>query len=738
MQIVGYSDPLSVRPGQKIRFMVSSQPQSYRAEIVRLRHTDAHPRGPGCKIDRLQTAVNGEYRGRHQAIHSGSYASVPHRPPLDCCKGLSLAAWIFPTTPHKGVQGLLTKWSAAAQTGYGLFIEADGALALWLGSGEGQVRKVSSGAALKASHWYFVAATYDAASGAVALYQEPLSPWPLDHSAATVQEKIAPRDLGANAAPLLMAASAPQDAASKNPTAHFNGKIDQPQLWNCALERARLETGAAPDNLIGSWDFALDIATQQVRDTAPQGHHGHTVNMPARGMSGHNWNGDEVDFKAAPSHYGAIHFHDDDLEDAGWDADFEWTVPAAWPSGVYAAHLSAAGAEDYIPFYTTPAPAAPRARIAFLVPTVTYTAYANQQFKDLVRATLAGGDDEKRERPNDQYMRAHNLLSLYDLHSDGSGVCYSSRRRPIVNMRPGYRNPASSLAATWPHLLNADLHLLHWLDGAAFAYDVITDDDLHREGSGALEPYAVIISGTHPEYWTAPMLSGLESYLGTGGRIMYLGGNGFYWVTSFDPQRPHLIEVRRSNGSRAWDANPGEHYHSTTGEIGGLWRLRDRAPQKLLGVGFTSMGGGSGRPYRRQPDSFDPRAAFIFEGIGKDELIGDFPSLVLERGAAGFEIDRLDRALGTPDHTLLLASSFGHSDSYQLAVEDQLVTGPGTGGSQHPLVRADMVYFEGPNGGAVFSVGSISWCGSLSYNEGDNNVARITANVLRRFAADPA
>ena len=119
-------------------------------------------------------------------------------------------------------------------------------------------------------------------------------------------------------------------------------------------------------------------------------------------------------------------------------------------------------------------------------------------------------------------------------------------------------------------------------------------------------------------------------------------------------------------------------------------------------------------------------------------MIGDFPSLVLERGAAGFEIDRLDHALGTPDHALLLASSFGHSDSYQLAIEDQLVTGPGTGGSQHPLVRSDMVYFEGPNGGAVFSVGSISWCGSLSHNEGDNNVARITANVLRRFAADPA
>ena len=44
-----------------------------------------------------------------------------------------------------------------------------------------------------------------------------------------------------------------------------------------------------------------------------------------------------------------------------------------------------------------------------------------------------------------------------------------------------------------------------------------------------------------------------------------------------------------------------------------------------------------------------------------------------------------------------------------------------------------MVYFEGPNGGAVFSVGSISWNSCLSYNGGDNNVARITENVLRRF-----
>ena len=54
-----------------------------------------------------------------------------------------------------------------------------------------------------------------------------------------------------------------------------------------------------------------------------------------------------------------------------------------------------------------------------------------------------------------------------------------------------------------------------------------------------------------------------------------------------------------------------------------------------------------------------------------------------------------------------------------------------------PLVRADMVFFETPGGGAVFSVGSISWFGALARNGYDNDVSRITENVVRRFL-DPA
>jgi N,N-dimethylformamidase len=50
-----------------------------------------------------------------------------------------------------------------------------------------------------------------------------------------------------------------------------------------------------------------------------------------------------------------------------------------------------------------------------------------------------------------------------------------------------------------------------------------------------------------------------------------------------------------------------------------------------------------------------------------------------------------------------------------------------------PNVKADMVFFEVPGGGAVFSTGSISYAGALAFNDYDNEIAKITANVLRRF-----
>ena len=132
----------------------------------------------------------------------------------------------------------------------------------------------------------------------------------------------------------------------------------------------------------------------------------------------------------------------------------------------------------------------------------------------------------------------------------------------------------------------------------------------------------------------------------------------------------------------------------------------------------------------RLPDSFDPRAAFIFDGVGPEEKIGDFGVL---GGAAGYELDAADKNLGTPPHALILARSVEHTNVFLLSPEELLAGFPGQDAIENPNVRAEIVYFEAPKGGGVFSTGSITWAASLCHNGYQNNVARITGNVLKRF-----
>ena len=92
------------------------------------------------------------------------------------------------------------------------------------------------------------------------------------------------------------------------------------------------------------------------------------------------------------------------------------------------------------------------------------------------------------------YMAANRLLSMYDFHSDGSGVCYSSRLRPNLTMRPSHYMRLNGI----PHLFSGDLHLVDWLEHEGYRHDVLTDEALHFDGSALLEGYRVVITGTHP------------------------------------------------------------------------------------------------------------------------------------------------------------------------------------------------------------------------------------------------
>ena len=747
MEIVGYADRLRAQPGETISFMVSCRAPSFEARLVRVAHGDDNPAGPGSKIYDLDSPANGEYPGRIQTLDPGSFVVVADDPGLRLDGSFTIAAWIYPTTIEKGLQGVVTKWNCGAGIGYGLFVDEQGAVSVRIGDGE-SVAVAGTGVAMQAAKWYFATGVYDAEAGSLRVSQTPLDNWPLQDTAAgaEVASSVKP---GKTAAGLVIGAgSRGEDSGIGTVGCLYNGKIDNPTIFGRALapdELAALRDDrssmTADTALVAAWDFGQDFSTSTVTDTSPNSLHGEALNMPTRAVTGHAWKGRVMDFKQAPDQYSAIRFNDDDLDDARWDVDFEYTVPENLESAMYAFRLTTGSAEDYIPFAVRPRTGQPTAKIAFLLGTYTFLAYANEHLANnpvLIEYLEGKGMEvEFPLLPHEHYMVDNKLGGLYDLHTDGGGICYSSSRKPIVNFRPNNKQRTVGAGLGAPVLLSADLHQMDWMESQGFEFDLITDEDVHFDGMDLLSGYNVIMSDAHPEYWTEDMLIALETYLNAGGRFMYLGGNGLYWITSVDPERPHVIEVRRWNGTGSWRTDFAESHHSTTGEPGGLWRFRGWAPQRLVGVGMTAQGGsGINSAYRRLPDSFDPRAAFIFEGIGDDESIGDFDTLNLGWGAAGYEIDRADPALGTPPHALVVATATDFDDTFHHVVEEVMHMNSEQTGTTNDLVRADMVLFEYPNGGAVFTTGSIAWSAGLSYNDYDNNVSRITANVLRKFASD--
>ncbi|MEL7466585.1 MAG: N,N-dimethylformamidase beta subunit family domain-containing protein [Pseudomonadota bacterium] len=749
IRLFGYADPLSARAGQPIDFMVSAEgTKEVKAEIVRLVHGDFNPEGPGFIEETVATDLSPTLAVKRQYTQNGSFARVADPDGRLALDGpFTVHAFIWPSMPGGARQTILGRWSVKEGKGYALGINPEGKLEFWIGDGE-TVDQVTADAPLVPKVWVLASASFDPATGEARLRQIGVqNSWnshigpvtPFDHD-AHVKEVLRVRPAHADIPFLIAGAHEENPERGRFVSTLYNGKIDRSGVVARALsadEMAAIADGSPPADPLTYWDTTEGFTDRGIgnviTDTGPHALHAEGVNRPIRAMSGWNWRGRDDSFRLNPSQYGAVAFHDDALTDCGWSPTVAWTPPTDLKSGVYALKVTAGDAVDRIPVIIRPDRA--RAKIAVQMSTFTYLAYANEHLSfdaQIAQAIVAhtpviSGDDL-------EYQKLQEFgLSTYDHHSDGAGVCYSTWKRPIINIRPGYRMAGMN----FPWALPADLSLLWWLEHAGYDYDLITDHDLDREGLAALTPYKTVLNVTHPEYYSEGMLDATEQYLTGGGRVMYLGGNGYYWVTAACPDDPACIEVRKLDvGSRAWQAEPGEGYLASTGERSGLWRSRGRAPQKLVGLGFTAEGMDRAEPFERMPDSFHKRVAWIFDGIGEEELIGDF-GLALG-GAAGVELDRYDLALGTPPHTLLLASSIDHTDNYPLVSEEISYAFPGRGGTQDPQVRGDMIYFTTANHGAVFAAGSISWSQALPCKGGENNVGTVMRNLLDAFVKDGA
>ena len=157
--------------------------------------------------------------------------------------------------------------------------------------------------------------------------------------------------------------------------------LKSPRLCSRALAPEQMSTLVAADHqsVLAAWDFSIGIQTNRITDVSANALHGELVNLPTRAVAGSLWNGEEHCWSQQPEHYAAIHFHDDDLYDCGWETDFELTIPDDLPSAVYALHLHGAGESYYMPFAVRPPRGKTTAPVAFLLPTASYIAYANNR-----------------------------------------------------------------------------------------------------------------------------------------------------------------------------------------------------------------------------------------------------------------------------------------------------------------------------------------------------------------------
>ena len=365
-------------------------------------------------------------------------------------------------------------------------------------------------------------------------------------------------------------------------------------------------------------------------------------------------------------------------------------VTAGARSGLYYFHARTESGR-FFSFPWIVAPQQPRAKIAVLTSNITWNAYnsfggrSNYIHADHLPPTPTVNARLELARYNDPEFGTWNATGYAPLSFD--------RPEPINHVPEDVQitDPIEGRAAC--HVAPAEWRLLGWMEREGLEYDLYAETQLHA-GQLDLDAYRVLVISTHPEYWSSEMYRAVKSWVfERGGRLVYLGGNGLNCEVTF----PDSATMIAHNGDNRALQSELARYESRFGK-------RQESEANLLGVVYTEAGVMTAAPYRvLAADHWALAGTDLKNGdlFGQHSLHERIPG-----GASGHETDKISPS--SPSNVRRIAKG----------------TNPDEGG-------ADVVYFETPRGGGVFSVGSICWPASLLVDEA---VSRITANVLRRFS----
>lgn len=754
--IIGYAAPLTVRPGDKVDFMASAiGGGAYKADLVRVVNGDSLSRySKHFRVDPVEAPFAGSYEGKEQPLNLGSYIQVEASKTLDELESFTVAAWIFPvfdpteyTPPDlnnidplfpptlsiaplilEDAQTIVSRFDKTTGTGWALRINKDYRLEFVAGDGKGSLHRVVVDQSVRDWDWAYVAVSYDASSGKTSIHLRE-NPWaPGDQY--TARNLKASGNVGPilHRGPLRIAAARNGAGAARakfeKPGDVFNGRIQDVRIANRVLSSKEIDLlsservpKALKKTIVADWDFAKGMKSTRIRDISGNGIDGVAVNIPDRAVRGRFWNGSTIRWTDDPDQYDAITFYADDLYDAEWKADFSYKVPRDLKSGIYAARLKRGGFTEYIPFFVVPPKDKPHARLAVWLSDYNYLAYANMTYAATVPQNYPG---QNMNDVDTEFYKTHleyGTGGVYNYHVDGRNFSYGSRKRPDLGMKPG------AIAYGFVE----DTHIIAFLEHEGIDYDIITDELVDAEGLALLKQYPVVMSSSHPEYPTTQMVDDIAAYTAQGGRFIYIGANGYLFSVAGHPELPGVMESRNFH-------EIGDRY-LRNGAQGGLLVETGRQMGPVFGVEASGMIFNGSSPYRKLEDAKNPRAAWIFKGTREGGVFGDYGIDKVHGAACGFETDRYSPGNGVPRHALNLATS----EKLKPTVEDIKLSQLPLAMTYHPAeegepwAQCDMVFFETPNGGAMFSTGSIAWISSTLENNFENDVAKITGNVIRRF-----
>lgn len=732
-----YSDVQSVAAGQSISFHVSST-VGYRLSICRLGLNTEDPGG-----DEVLHELPASGSLAHP-IHPGSYVHVAKglsaRRPRNA---LTLECWVR-LWKTDAWAGLLGQFGFEDSGGYALLVNPAGGVSFYL-AGDGDFQEANllaskAGAVLK-NRWHHVVGVWDGREKSL---------W-IDGQAAARTPFAGPVVPGAS--PLRLGACGGNDGQAD----HFlDGDMAMPAIYQRALspeeiqERFR-QQGLQPargQDVLGCWTLSEERG-DRIADRSPERRHGRIINHATWMIGGPSFEADVTRFGSYdpgkdPKRGHGLRFAADDLYDCRWPVTHQYRIPSTARPGIYVGRFRYAWEGKphlyHVTFIVRKAPRRKPAPILFLTATNTWRAYSGTPFAvaspELKQVWGTGGRKNDPTNPP--------AYCFYRGHAAGQGTYQLGLRMPWPVAGPYvlYGGPTQ-----YSHLMRADRFAQVWLERSGYDYDVITDLDLHQE-PGLLRSYQVVVINGHSEYWSLPMYQGLERYLQKGGNVVCLSGNSLFWRVSFNEDGT-ILECRKVDapGEQMPPNRRGECWHSQDGLRGGLLRECGFPGWKLIGLDTLGWNNQSADEQFGPFHVTDP-GHFLFHqpeetGLKKGEPFGQAPGGKLPR-ANGHEIDvRVSTLAALQEQPNPPGAELPSEPPGMTQLANGVIPWKLGGAAFDYFLRpikpksdqgGEIIYWERPDGGRVFNVGSIGAGWGLM---ADEKFQVLLRNVLAHFGVKP-